>query len=122
MKLFLYGTLADPIGLGRCAGRPLAAPPAPATLAGFQRVMLRRTRFPTLRRAPGQVVHGVVARVTADMMTRLQNYESSRYRQILVRLTTQAGTIRARCFYGDAPTKIGWRPDPKLMSLRSRSY
>ncbi len=63
-----------------------------------------------------------MARVNADMMVRLQNYESGRYRQIQVRLQTGQGAVRARCFYGDAPTMVGWVPDEKLMVLRSRSY
>jgi gamma-glutamylcyclotransferase (GGCT)/AIG2-like uncharacterized protein YtfP len=121
MKLFLYGTLADPEALGRCAGRRPGAL-VPASLPGFRRVLLRGARFPTLRRAPGHQVHGVIARVNADMLVRLQNYESGRYRQIHVRLHTAHGPARARCFYGDAPTTIPWTPDPKLMVLRSRSY
>jgi gamma-glutamylcyclotransferase (GGCT)/AIG2-like uncharacterized protein YtfP len=122
MRLFLYGTLAEPLGLGRCAGRPLLRPLVAATLPGFERVLLRGARYPTLRRAPGRHVHGVVARVNADMMVRLQNYESSRYRQIRVRLHTPAGPVRARCFFGDAPTAVAWVPDEKIMTLRSRSF
>jgi gamma-glutamylcyclotransferase (GGCT)/AIG2-like uncharacterized protein YtfP len=122
MRLFLYGTLADPAGLGRCAGKPVKGTPLPATLPGYRRVLLRGARFPTLRRSPGDAVAGVVMRVNADMMVRLQNYEAGRYRQILVRLRTPAGPVRARCFFGDAPTKVAWIPDEKLMILRSRSY
>jgi len=122
MNLFLYGTLADPAGLARCAGRPLLSAPIPASLKGYRRVLLRHARYPTLRPAPGELVHGVVARVTADMMVRLQNYESTRYRQIPVRLHTAHGPIRARCFFGDAPTRVGWVPDERFMTLRSRSF
>ncbi len=122
MKLFLYGTLAEPRGLGRCAGKPLACTPLAATLPGFKRVRLRGARYPTLRRAPGHAVQGVVARVNADMMVRLQNYESSRYRQISVRLHTAHGPVRARCFLGDAPTGVAWVPDERIMTLRSRSF
>jgi gamma-glutamylcyclotransferase (GGCT)/AIG2-like uncharacterized protein YtfP len=122
MNLFLYGTLADPEALGKCAGKPLRAPPLPARLPGFRRVKLRGAPFPTLRRAPGAAVQGVVVRVSADMLVRLQNYESGRYRQIHVRLHTARGPARARCFYGDAPTNIPWVPDERLMVLRSRSY
>jgi hypothetical protein len=70
LKLFLYGTLADPAALGRCAGRPVSTQPLPALLAGCRRVLLRG----------------------------------------------------ARCFYGDAPTRVAWAPDEKLMTLRSRSF
>ncbi len=122
MRIFLYGTLADPVGLGRCAGKPVKGAPLPAVLPGYRRVLLRGARFPTLRRSPGHRVDGVLMRVNADMLVRLQNYESGRYRQVHVRLQTPHGPARARCFFGDAPTKVAWVPDPKLMALRSRSY
>jgi gamma-glutamylcyclotransferase (GGCT)/AIG2-like uncharacterized protein YtfP len=122
MKLFLYGTLADPAALGRCAGRPVRATPLPARLAGYRRVLLRGARYPTLRRAPGGHVPGVIMRVNSDMFLRLQNYESARYRPIRVRLETPHGPARALCFYGDAPTRVAWKPDEKIMTLRSRSF
>ncbi len=121
-KLFLYGTLADPAALARCAGRPVNTVPVPAALPGFRRVLLRHTPWPTLRRARGEAVDGVVMRVTKTMFRRLQNYESSRYRTCFVRLTTGAGPVRALAFFGDAPTKVRWIPDDKLMLLRSRSF
>ncbi len=122
MRLFLYGTLADPAALGRCAGKPVRAVPLPARLAGYRRVLVRGARYPTLRRAPGAHVHGVILRVTADMLARLQNYESTRYRRVHVRLHTAAGPARAMCFYGDAATSVAWVPDEKIMTLRSRSF
>jgi gamma-glutamylcyclotransferase (GGCT)/AIG2-like uncharacterized protein YtfP len=124
MRIFLYGTLADPAGLGFCAGRPVRAAPLPALLSGYRRVLLRGARYPTLRRAPRDSVPGVVVRVNADMLVRLQNYESVRYRRIPVRVRTAHGPIRATCFYGDAPTKIAWQvpADNKIMALRSRSF
>jgi hypothetical protein len=67
-------------------------------------------------------VHGVIARVNADMLLRLQNYESGRYRCVKLRLHTAAGPDRAICFYGDAPTRAAWVPDEKIMTLRSRSF
>ncbi len=94
----------------------------PAVLHGYRRVLLRGARYPTLRRAPGQAVPGVITRVNADMLARLQNYESVRYRQILVPLRTATGHQRARCFMGDAPTHVPWIPDEKIMTLRSRSF
>jgi len=122
MKLFLYGTLADPAALGRCAGKPVRATPLPARLHGYKRVLLRGARYPTLRRAPGAAVQGVIMRVNADMLLRLQNYESARYRRIAVRLHTPAGPARALCFYGDAPTRVNWVLDEKQMKLRSRAF
>ncbi len=122
MRLFVYGTLADPAALGHCAGRPLHGAMQPAFLHGFKRVLLRGARYPTLRRAPDSVVPGVIVRVTADMLVRLQNYELDRYRQLHVRLATASGPARARCFCGDAATSVEWTPDPRLVTLRSRSF
>jgi gamma-glutamylcyclotransferase (GGCT)/AIG2-like uncharacterized protein YtfP len=124
MKIFLYGTLADPAGMGKCAGKPVRATPLPAILPGYQRVVLRGARYPTLRRAPREAVPGVIMRVNADMLVRLQAYESVRYRQIHVRLRTPHGHQRARCFMGDAATRIPWHPEQniKIMTLRSRSF
>lgn len=122
MRLFFYGTLADPETMGRCAGRPTQQIPLPARLNGYRRVLLRGARYPTLQRAPTHEVHGVVMVVSSDMLLRLQNYESRRYRRISVRLHTARGPLRALCFYGDAPTNIAWVPDKKAMKLRSRSF
>jgi gamma-glutamylcyclotransferase (GGCT)/AIG2-like uncharacterized protein YtfP len=126
MKIFLYGTLTDPAGFGYCAGRPLRpnAAPVPAVLPHYKRVLLRGARYPTLRRARGQAVHGVIMRVNADMLARLQNYESDRYRRIRLRLHTLNGPQRAICFMGDAATRKEWRhpADNKIMTLRSRSF
>jgi len=124
MKLFLYGTLVDPAGFGYCAGQPLRTPPLPAVLPHYRRVLLRGARYPTLRRAPGQAVQGVIMRVNADMLVRLQNYESGRYQRVRVRLLTQRGPQRAICFMGDAATRKDWQnpADNKIMTLRSRSF
>ncbi len=122
MKLFLYGTLTDLLGLGRCAGRPLRGQAVPAVLPGYRRVLLRGARYPTLRRSPGHAVHGLILRVNADMLVRLRNYESLRYRLVNLRLTTPHGPARARCFIGDAATRVFWQPNEKLMTLRSRNF
>ena len=96
MKIFLYGTLADPAGFGPLRGPAAQGRPLPAGLHGFRRVLLRGARYPTLRRAPGAAVHGVIVRVNADMLVRLQAYESVRYQQIHVRLHSATGPHRAR--------------------------
>jgi len=122
MKLFVYGTLIDKAALGRCAGRPVSVHMEPAVLHGFTRVLLRGARYPTLRRAPGRHVAGVVLRVNADMLVRLCAYESVRYRLAHVRLMSHSGPHRARVFMGDAPTSVAWVPDDKIMTLRSRTF
>jgi gamma-glutamylcyclotransferase (GGCT)/AIG2-like uncharacterized protein YtfP len=124
MKIFLYGTLTDPAGFGFCAGRPLRAAAVPATLPNYRRVLLRGARYPTLRRARGHSVQGVIMRVNADMLVRLQAYESTRYQRIKLRLQTARGPERAICFMGDAATTKAWHhpADNKIMTLRSRSF
>jgi gamma-glutamylcyclotransferase (GGCT)/AIG2-like uncharacterized protein YtfP len=126
MKIFLYGTLTDPAGFGFCAGRPLRADTAilPAILPHYRRVLLRGARYPTLRRARGHAVHGVIMRVNADMLMRLQNYESDRYRRVKLRVQTHLGPQYAICFMGDAATAKDWHHPAhnKIMTLRSRSF
>ncbi len=93
-------------------------------LPNYRRVLLRGARYPTLRRARGQAVHGVIMRVNADMLVRLQNYESVRYQRIKVRLETPRGPERAICFMGDAATRVAWAMpgNNKIITLRSRSF
>jgi gamma-glutamylcyclotransferase (GGCT)/AIG2-like uncharacterized protein YtfP len=122
MKIFVYGTLTDMAAFGRCAGAPVKARPEPAKLHNYARVYLRGARYPTLRRAPGAQVEGGVVRITADMLRHLCNYESVRYRVAHMRLQSESGPHRARVFIGDAPTKLAWVPDEKIMRLRSRSF
>ncbi len=122
MKIFVYGTLIDKASLGRCAGKPVTTHMEHAVLHGFTRVYLRGARYPTLKRAPGQHVAGAMLRVNADMLVRLGNYESVRYRLAHVRLMAKSGPHRARVFIGDAATKVAWVPDEKIMTLRSRSF
>lgn len=122
MKIFVYGTLTDMAAFGRCAGAPVKGAVEPAKLHGYARVYLRGARYPTLRRAPGRHVEGVMVRITADMLLRLCNYESVRYRVAHVRLQSESGQHRARVFIGDAPTRLEWMPDKKIMTLRSRTF
>ena len=122
MKIFVYGTLTDMDAFGRCAGRSVTARPEPAKLHGFSRVLLRGARYPTLRRTPGKHVEGVLLRVTADMLLRLRNYESVRYRVALMHLHGETRRHRARVFMGDAPTAVEWVPDERIMTLRSRTF
>jgi gamma-glutamylcyclotransferase (GGCT)/AIG2-like uncharacterized protein YtfP len=122
MKIFVYGTLTDMQAFGRCAGAPVKGTVEPAKLHGYARVFLRGARYPTLRRAPGRHVEGVVVRITADMFLRLCNYESARYRVAHLRLHSESGPHRARVFIGDAPTKMEWVPNEKIMRLRSRTF
>lgn len=106
MRLFLYGTLLDKARLSRLAGRAL--PLVPARLAGWRRVGLRATPYPTLVRACGTVAGAVVV-ADAAALRRLSAYEGPRYRQ--VRLAVRAGdgrVVPAWVWVGDAPTRRPW--------------
>lgn len=105
MRLFLYGTLLRPSLLARFAGRRL--PTQPCCLAGWERVRLRGTPYPTLRRAPGKV-GGAVAVVGAAGFRRLSIYEGARYR--LIRVTVRLGgrPLPAHAWIAAAATRRPW--------------
>lgn len=108
MILFLYGTLLDPALLGRVSGVPgLARRMRRARLAGWRRVVLRGTPYPTMVRDPAGAVDGGVLRVGAAALARLAAYEGSAYRLVPVRVQTARGAVRARAWV--APR---WRADP----------
>ncbi len=124
MRLFFYGTLTDSTALGPCAGKPLKVVPQAATLEEHSRVQLRLAPYPTLRRARGAVVDGVVIEVDAAMLAHLKAYESVRYRLILVRVVIGKRRCMAHCFIGDAASRVPWRPEhyDKSMTLRSKAF
>ena len=99
MRIFVYGTLLDTTALARRAGQPgqpgLAARPRPALLAGYRRVTLRLSRYPTLRRDLAHVTDGAVLDITAAAYRRLAAYEGPRYRLRRLRVGTLAGSRMA---------------------------
>lgn len=95
MLIFLYGSLLDTRVLERRAGTPgLARRAMPARLAGFRRVRIRGGRWPTLRRAPGHVLEGMVLRAGAAALRCLAAYEGPRYRLVPVAVGTPLGKSR----------------------------
>jgi len=81
VEVFLYGTLLDPAVLAaRCGRRFARRARRPALLMGWRRVMLRREPFPTLRRARGGQVQGVIIRLCGGPLRRLMAYEGAAYR------------------------------------------
>jgi len=97
MRVFVYGTLLDPEVLARRAGTPgLGARMVPAMLAGFRRVRMGTTPWPTLRRDPAHIVPGAVINVGLDAFRRLSAYEGPRYRLSPVAVATPLGQTRAR--------------------------
>jgi hypothetical protein len=85
--LFLYGTLLDPAVLERMAGLPgLARRLRPALLPGWERVALRGTPYPSLRRRPGALTPGAVLRPGPAALANLAAYEGAAYRLVPVRV------------------------------------
>ncbi len=105
MRLFIYGTLLDPARLSRFAGR--AVPLLPARLAGWRRVRLRGTPYPTLVRARGGV-EGAVIEVGAAALRRLRAYEGPRYRERVVSVRTARRRVAATVWLGDAGMRLAW--------------
>lgn len=99
MRLFVYGTLLDPLQLRRFAGRSLAM--RDAALRGWRRARLHGTPFPTLRRARA-VVPGALIDVDAATLRRLDAYEGKRYRRLTVTARTNGRSCLAMAWVGPA--------------------
>jgi hypothetical protein len=114
--LFLYGTLLDPAVLGREGGaRGLVRRLRPARLAGWRRVMLRGTPYPTLVPAPGAVTEGAVLRAGPAALARLAAYEGAFYRLVPLRVATPRGPLQARAWITPrwrADATRPWLPRP----------
>lgn len=107
MILFLYGTLLDPVVLARMSGEPaLVRRLRPARLAGWRRVHLRGTPYPTLVEDAAAAVEGGLLRVGPAALARLSAYEGSAYRLVPLRVATGRGPMRLRAWI--APP---WRAD-----------
>jgi gamma-glutamylcyclotransferase (GGCT)/AIG2-like uncharacterized protein YtfP len=97
--VFLYGTLMDPAVARRIAGQDRFVREArPALLAGYRRVLLRGTPYPTLVRDARGVVHGLLAEVPPSVLRRLSAYEGPLYRFVAVRVLCAGATLAARAW------------------------
>lgn len=107
MRVFLYGTLLDAGVFRRRAGTLAPLRHAlPARLAGYRRVALRGTPYPTLLRAVGEV-DGVLVGLAPVPFARLSTYEGASYHLIPVRVWTRHGPRLARAW-----AAARWRADP----------
>lgn len=99
MRVFLYGSLMDPAVFARVAGTaaPLEAA-RPALLAGWRRVVLRGTPFPTLVRDPAATVDGLLVEIPSALMPALHRYEGALYRFLAVRVLSGGMTHAARAW------------------------
>jgi len=95
MRLFLYGTLLDPVTLAARSGDPgLPARCQNAKLRGWRRVAQTGTPWPTLRRQADGVVVGKLVIAGAAARRRLAAYEGPTYRlrRVVVEPRIQAWT------------------------------
>ena len=105
MRLFLYGTLLDPLRMASCAGRPVVL--TPARLAGWRRVAMKGGRYPTLVRARDAVA-GAVATVDAATLRRLMAYEGPQYTFRRLAVATGRGKSVAGVWIARAAMKRPW--------------
>jgi hypothetical protein len=99
MRVFLYGSLMDPAVFARAAGTAaLLAAARPALLAGWRRVTLRGTPFPTLVTASAEAVDGLVVDLPAPLLPPLHAYEGALYRFLPVRVLSDGRRLAARAW------------------------
>jgi gamma-glutamylcyclotransferase (GGCT)/AIG2-like uncharacterized protein YtfP len=89
-KLFVYGTLMDPIVQERIIGRVIGG--ESDVLEDFfkSKLALVEGHYPLVIPKPGSQVHGLVLEVSSLELARMDAYETSAYRRFWVRL--QSGT------------------------------
>ena len=78
--------------------RGLARRLRPARLAGWAKVGLRGTPYPTLVRRSGTTTPGALLRAGPAALDRLAAYEGTQYRLVPVRVETPRGPARARAW------------------------
>jgi hypothetical protein len=110
--VFVYGTLLAPRVFARFAGRAPLRRALPARLAGWRRVVLRGSPYPTLARGAGCVVGLLLPPLAPAAFARLAGYEGPSYALVPVRVATRRGMRRARAWMAQpwrAGTR-GWMP------------
>jgi gamma-glutamylcyclotransferase (GGCT)/AIG2-like uncharacterized protein YtfP len=106
VSLFVYGTLLDPRVFARFAGRAPLRKALPARLAGFRRVLLRGTPYPTLLRGAGEVAGLLLPRLAPAALARLSAYEGPSYALVPLRVATPRGPRMTRAWMA-----ARWRAD-----------
>lgn len=106
MRLFVYGTLLEPARLRRLSGG--RAVPRPARLAGWERVRLRGTPFPTLSRRFRGTVAGAVIDVDAATLRRMMAWEGPSYRLARLVVDGPSGKTGAFIWIAPAATRRPW--------------
>jgi hypothetical protein len=98
VPVFIYGTLLVPRVFARFAGRGPLRRALPARLAGWRRVVLRGTPYPTLARGEGEVAGLLLPRLAPVAMARLAAYEGASYVLVPVCVATPRGMRRGRAW------------------------
>ena len=83
-KLFIYGTLRDPLVQQAVLGR--TTPGTPAVIGSYGRfeIVLETGIYPIIRPQAGAEVHGLLIEVTAEELSILDVYETDAYQRIRV--------------------------------------
>ncbi len=116
MIIFVYGTLLDTATLDAKAGvKGLHRRLRPARLAGYARVFLRGTPYPTLVPRAAWAVQGALLRVSGAPLARLDAYEGPSYAKRPVRVATPGGPVRAVAWMA-----AGWRADQRAWNAPAR--
>jgi gamma-glutamylcyclotransferase (GGCT)/AIG2-like uncharacterized protein YtfP len=114
VRLFLYGMLLAPVTLARRAGPTMPARLTPALLAGWRRVVLRGTLWPTLRRDRTGRVSGAMLEPSAAALTRLKVFEEPPYLRRRVVVATARGKTAAFVWIAPGATRRPWKGCPHV--------
>ena len=124
MRVFLYGTLLDPVILAARSGRGLECGAVPAWLPGWRRVALRGAPYPTLVRARRGGVAGLLVLARGAALRRLVAYEGAAYRLARVRVLTRRGRCAAAAWIAApmlADAGRPWGPPAWIQAPRAKS-
>jgi gamma-glutamylcyclotransferase (GGCT)/AIG2-like uncharacterized protein YtfP len=106
VRIFVYGTLMRAPLRRRLLRRDV--PAAAAVLHDWERVRLRGTRYPTLRRRFRGRVEGMVLQVSARGLARLSAYEGPAYRFVRVAVRLPCGNTAAHAWIAPGVTHRIW--------------
>lgn len=111
VRLFVYGTLRDPLVRRLVCGRRDRRPSWPAWLGHWRRGTIIGRHYPGIVRRGGGRVHGRLLRVVDPAtLARLDAYETSEYWRVGVRVWTAQGWRRCQVYAARADIRVtgGW--------------
>jgi gamma-glutamylcyclotransferase (GGCT)/AIG2-like uncharacterized protein YtfP len=130
MRFFFYGTLCDADVRRKVIGPGVdRLSVEPATLPGYECVLVCGRTYPVLREREGAVAEGVLVRgLDAAEAARIDRFETGEYRAVLAIVSkASGGQIPARIYFAarpdiasDVPWKLeDWQRRHKRVLLRS---